>query len=50
MIPERPAATEEFMEAQLMELVMTELMMGVALADERGLLTTTPASGPNRHQ
>lgn len=32
VIPERPAATEVFTEAQLMELVTTESMMGVALA------------------
>lgn len=32
VIPERPAATEDFTEAQLMELVTTESMMGVALA------------------
>ena len=35
VIPERPAATEDFTEAQLMELVTTESMMGVALAGAR---------------
>lgn len=32
VIPERPSGTEGFTEAQLMELVTTESMMGVALA------------------
>jgi nitrile hydratase subunit alpha len=32
VIPERPPGTEEFTEAELMELVTTESMMGVALA------------------
>jgi nitrile hydratase len=35
VIPERPAATEDFTEEQLMELVTTESMMGVALAGAR---------------
>ncbi|WP_292533490.1 nitrile hydratase subunit alpha [Methylocystis sp.] len=35
VIPERPTATEDFTEAQLMELVTTESMMGVALAGAR---------------
>ncbi|MGE3265005.1 nitrile hydratase subunit alpha [Methylocystis sp.] len=35
VIPERPAATEDFTEAQLMDLVTTESMMGVALAGAR---------------
>jgi nitrile hydratase len=35
VIPERPAATEDFTEAQLMDLVTTESMMGVALAGVR---------------
>lgn len=32
VIPERPSGTEDFTEEQLMELVTTESMMGVALA------------------
>jgi nitrile hydratase len=32
VIPERPSGTEEFTEDQLMELITTESMMGVALA------------------
>lgn len=32
VIPERPAGTEEFTDEQLMDLVTTESMMGVALA------------------
>jgi nitrile hydratase subunit alpha len=35
VIPERPAGTEDFTEEQLMELVTTESMMGVALAGAR---------------
>ena len=35
VIPERPAATEDLTEEQLMELVTTESMMGVALAGAR---------------
>jgi nitrile hydratase subunit alpha len=35
VIPERPAATEDFTEEQLMELVTTESMMGVGLAGAR---------------
>lgn len=34
VIPERPSGTEEFTEAQLMELVTTESMIGVALAGQ----------------
>jgi len=35
VIPERPAGTENFTEEQLIELVTTESMMGVALAGAR---------------
>jgi len=35
VIPERPAVTEDFTDEQLMELVTTESMMGVALAGAR---------------